>query len=52
MAKSRPYSICIDSDYNNQVRERGTGNLLTIGGVAWSLGKENDWDKSGVASWK
>ena len=48
----RAYSICIDSDYNNQLRERGTGNLLTIGVVAWSLGRDNDWDKSGVASWK
>ncbi len=48
----RPYSICIDSDYNNQVRERGTTNLLTIGVIAWSVGRDNDWDKSGVASWK
>jgi len=48
----RGYSICIDSDYNNKVRERGTGNLLTLGVITWSLGENGDWDKSGIASWK
>jgi prepilin-type N-terminal cleavage/methylation domain-containing protein len=48
----RAYSVCIDSDYNGKVRERGTGNLLTLGVITWSLGKDGDWDKSGIASWK
>jgi prepilin-type N-terminal cleavage/methylation domain-containing protein len=48
----KAYSICIDSDYNNKVRERGTGNLLTLGVITWSLGETGDWDKSGIASWK
>lgn len=48
----RAYSICIDADYNGKVRERGTGNLITYGVITWSMGKNNDWDKSGIASWK
>ncbi|MFL6515579.1 MAG: type II secretion system protein [Chthoniobacterales bacterium] len=48
----RSYSICIDSNYNGKVRERGTGNLLTLGAIGWSVGKDGDWDKSGIASWK
>ena len=48
----RAYSICIDSDYNGKVRERGTGTLLSTGAITWSLGKEGDWDKTGIASWK
>jgi len=48
----RGYAICIDSDYNGKVRERGTGNALTLGVIGWSLGKDGDWDKSGIASWK
>jgi len=48
----RAYSICLDSDYNGKVRERGTGNLLSLGTIGWSLGKDNDWNKSGIASWK
>jgi prepilin-type N-terminal cleavage/methylation domain-containing protein len=48
----RAYSICIDSNYNGKVRERGTGNLLTLGVIGWSVGKDNNWGKSGIASWK
>ena len=48
----RAYSICIDSDYNGRVREKGTGNPLTLGVIGWSLGKDGDWTKSGIASWK
>ena len=48
----RAYSICIDSNYNGKVRERGTGNLLSLGTIGWSIGKDGDWDKSGIASWK
>jgi prepilin-type N-terminal cleavage/methylation domain-containing protein len=48
----RAYSVCIDSDYNGKVRERGTGNLIPFGVTTWSLGKNGDWDKSGIASWK
>lgn len=51
-AWGKGYSVCIDSNYNDKVRERGTGNLLTTGAIAWSLGKDGDWDKSGIASWK
>ncbi len=49
---NRGYAIVIDSDYNNIVRERGTGIELKQGAIAWSLGKKNDWDASGIASWK
>ncbi len=48
----RAYSICIDSDYNGRVRERGTGNLIPNPVVTWSLGKSGDWTKSGLGSWK
>jgi hypothetical protein len=48
----KAYSICIDSDYNGKLRERGTGTLLTLGVATWSLGKNGDWNKSGIASWK
>ena len=48
----RRYSVCIDCNYNNKVRERGTGTLITYGVVAWSLGKDGDWAKSPIASWK
>ena len=48
----RAYSVCIDSDYDGKVRERGTGNPLSLGTICWSLGKDGDWDKSGIASWK
>jgi type II secretory pathway pseudopilin PulG len=48
----RGYSICIDSNYNGKVREKGTGLPLSLGAIGWSLGKSGDWDKSGIASWK
>lgn len=48
----RAYSICIDSDYNGKIRERGTGTLIPFGVATWSLGKDGNWDKGGIASWK
>ena len=48
----RAYTVCIDSDYNGIVRERGTGKSLALGTICWSLGKDGDWAKSGIASWK
>jgi len=49
---SRSYTIRIDSDYDGKVQEPGTGALITNGLIAWSLGKDNDWVKSGISSWK
>ena len=48
----KAYSVCIDADYNGKLRERGTGTLLPLGVATWSLGKQGDWNKSGIASWK
>ncbi len=34
------YKIRIDVNYNNRVRELGSGKLLTTGVIAWSAGKD------------
>ncbi|HJT81801.1 MAG TPA: prepilin-type N-terminal cleavage/methylation domain-containing protein [Chthoniobacterales bacterium] len=46
------YSVCIDSDYNGKVREKGTGLSLSLGVITWSIGKDGNWEKSGIGSWK
>ncbi len=45
-----PYRVRIDSDYNNSVRELGTGNLLTNGVIAWSAGKDGQDGGSATAA--
>lgn len=48
----RAYSVAIDCNYNNEVADRGTKTPLTQGVIAWSVGKNGTWEKSGIASWK